>query len=158
MVEASVKVRDIGLMARVTDYIAQELFETLCYKEIGRGMSRKVFSSHILPDHVIKVEEGSRYFQNQYEWTIWNEIYYQKEAKWFAPCEWISPTGSVLIMKKTTPVGKYPDKMPAFLTDFKKTNYGMYNNHIVCHDYGTADLIRKGLTKRMIKVKFWNEG
>lgn len=41
-------------------------------------------------------------------------------------------------MRKTTPAphSAYPSRMPAFMTDFKFTNYGMYEGRLVCHDYG----------------------
>lgn len=141
-----------------TDHIAHELFNTICNKKIGGGMSREVFSSKLLPNSVIKCESGQRIFQNQFEWEIWQNIGYSALGKkWLAPCEWISPCGSVLIMKKTTPAVKYPDKMPAFLTDFKHTNYGMYKGRLVCHDYGTAHFLNVGLTKRMKKADWYEE-
>ena len=119
-------------------------------------MSREVYSSQMLPDHVIKCEKGGGIFQNQFEWEVWNSVgYTDLGKKWLAPCEWISRCGSVLIMKKTTPVAKYPDKMPAFLSDFKKGNYGMYEGRVVCHDYGTSQFLRTGLTKRMKKIDWW---
>jgi hypothetical protein len=34
----------------------------------------------------------------------------------------------------------------------------MYNGHIVCHDYGTNRLTTTGMTKRMRKVNWWEEG
>jgi hypothetical protein len=140
----------------LTTNSAFQLVSILCDRQIGSGMSRTVYDSRVLEDYVIKFEETSGCFQNQLEWEIWHNVKYTKFAKWFAPCEWISDNGSVLIMKKTTPASKYPDKMPAFLTDFKKTNYGIYKNHLVCHDYGTSLCVTTGLTKRMRKAT-WSE-
>jgi hypothetical protein len=141
----------------LSDHLNREIAYLICDKEIGRGMSRVTYSSRVLPDCVIKCEGSGGHFQNQLEWEIWNTVWGTSHEKWFAPCEWISPCGSVLIMKKTVVAAKYPEKMPAYLSDFKKNNYGMYNGHIVCHDYGTCMVVRCGLTKRMIKVREWYE-
>lgn len=142
-------------MLELSNCSVHELANIICHKQIGAGMSRKTYDSIVLPDVVIKFEEASGFFQNQMEWEIWHSVKGTEFSKWFAPCEWISNNGSVLIMKKTTPATKYPDKMPAFLADFKKTNYGIYNKKLVCHDYGMSMIIRTGLTKRMKKA-FWN--
>jgi len=133
----------------------KELFWLIANREIGSGMSRKVWDSKVLSDSVIKVEEDSGCFQNVLEWEAWNAVKETAAAKWFAPCEWISPCGVVLIMAKTTPTHKYPDRMPAFLADFKRPNYGMYKGRLVCHDYGTSLLMINGLTTRMRKVQWW---
>lgn len=61
-------------------------------------------------------------------------------------------------MKRTHPIppGSYPDRMPAFLTDMKRTNYGLIGKQVVCHDYGTNLLMQMGLTKRMKKADWWD--
>jgi hypothetical protein len=137
---------------------SEELFNLICNKEIGRGVSRVVYDSLILPDSVIKVENKSGSFENAFEWNIWREVEYTQYAKWFAPCEWISSCGVILIMKKTQPAVKYPSEMPAFLGDFKKKNYGLYGKKVVCHDYGnlSVPVIKTGLTKRMQKIREWS--
>lgn len=142
----------------VSIHAQDELFKTICNKQIGSGMSRKVYDSKVMPDHVIKIEEEGRHFQNNLEWTVWQRIEWgdTQISKWFAPCDWISPCGTILIQKKTTPAIKYPKQVPVFLCDFKKSNYGMYNNKFVCHDYGLDYILEKGLsTKRMKKVREW---
>lgn len=135
----------------------REAFYLLCDDQVGSGMSRTVWSSKIRPDCVIKIEEGSGRFQNIVEWETWQRVKDTKYSRWFAECKWISPNGSVLIMERTTPPAKkdYPKKMPAFLCDFKQQNYGMSDGFFVCHDYGTNLLFEHGMTKRMIKVDWY---
>ena len=61
-------------------------------------------------------------------------------------------------MERTRPAGdvQYPDRMPAFLCDFKRRNYGMLADNLVCHDYGTNLLFEHGMTKRMIAAR-WSD-
>lgn len=134
--------------------IHRDLFWTMCDTQIGLGMSRSVWSSEVLPDSVIKVEDSACNFQNVLEWETWQRVKWTDHAKWFAPCEWISPNGSVLIMKKTTPApaDKYPPKLPVFLSDTKRSNYGMIGKQFVCHDYGTHLMMERGMTKLQSKV------
>lgn len=132
----------------------REAFNMLCADRLGFGMSRVTWSSNVLPDCVIKVEENSHQFQNIMEWEIWQRVIGTPFEKWFAPCKWISPNGSVLIMARTTPPAEYPEEMPYFLSDFKRENYGMYQGRLVCHDYGTTLMLEYGMTKRMRKIKW----
>lgn len=134
----------------------REAFQLLCGDLVGHGMSRKTFSSRVVPDCVIKVEEEGGMFQNVVEWETWNRVRDTPIEKWFAPCRWISPSGSVLIMDRTVPAANYPDKMPAFLNDFKRTNFGLFNNRLVCHDYGHNMLFEHGMTKRMKKADWYD--
>ena len=134
--------------------IHRDTFNLLCDELIYQGMSRAVWSSEVLMDCVVKVEDRSGYFQNIVEWETWQRVKDTDYAKWFAPCRWISPNGTVLVMERTRPAGdaQYPDKMPAFLCDFKRRNYGMLGELLVCHDYGTNLLFENGMTKRMSKA------
>lgn len=147
----------------------REAFHLLCDQRIGGGMSREVYSSKILPDCVIKVEDGAGRFQNIVEWETWQRVMDTPYSRWFAACRWISPNGQILIMERTIPPGPadYPERMPVFLCDYKRTNYGLSQltvaetgkpSHVfVCHDYGTNQLFEHGLTKRMRKVEWWDE-
>jgi hypothetical protein len=134
----------------------REAFNLLCDQLIGTGIGRQVFSSAVFTGSVIKVESSAGSFQNIIEWETWQRVKETKFAKWFAPCEHISPCGSLLIMAKTAPALEYPEQMPAFLTDFKRANYGMLNGNLVCHDYGTNLLFENGMTKRLKKVEWWD--
>ncbi len=139
--------------------VHREAFWMLVGERIGYGMSRAVYECKLRPDCVVKVEDAQQRFQNIMEWETWQRVKGTEFEKWFAPCEWISPAGVVLVMKFTNPLRKqeYPEKMPAFLTDFKRSNYGMYNGRVVCHDYGTHLMLENGMTKRMQKVDWWEE-
>lgn len=148
----------------------REGFDVLCGRRLGTGMSRDVFECRILPECVVKVEETSQHFQNVVEWEAWKIVKDTPYSRWFAACRWISPNGAVLIMEKTVPAGPadYPDKMPAFLCDFKKNNYGLSYAQdpktgkmfytFVAHDYGTNLLVENGLSKRMKSVEWLDRG
>jgi hypothetical protein len=137
--------------------VLNDVFRMFCGKRMGNGISRTVYECDTNPDWVIKVEDNGGRFQNIVEWETWQYIKEFDEAKWLAPCLHISPCGMVLIMKRTIPPTpkQYPKRMPAFLADFKRTNYGMIKNRIVCHDYGTHLLMEHGRTQRMRKVDWW---
>lgn len=149
-------------------FVHRDAFNMLCDELIGRGMSRNVFSSKVLPDCVIKIEDGAGQFQNVIEWETWQRVKDTEASRWFAECRWISPNGSVLVMERTrTPdLARYPSHMPAFLCDFKRTNYGLsvavdpktgrQGSHFVCHDYGTHLMFENGMTKRMRKAEWWD--
>lgn len=147
----------------------EQAFNLLCDREIGRGMSRTVFDSKLLPGCVIKVEDDVGKFQNVVEWETWQRVKDTAYSRWFAECKWISGNGSILIMERTRPAGisEFPEKMPAFLCDFKRTNYGTVASigtrsgkpgpdYLVCHDYGTSLIFEHGLTKRMRKANWWD--
>lgn len=146
----------------------RQAFDLLCDKKLGEGMSRVVFSSNLLPDCVIKVEDGAGQFQNIIEWETWNRVRDTAHSRWFAACKWISNNGSILVMERTRPPSpaEFPDRLPAFLCDFKRQNYGMAKSTarhgaagkdwFVCHDYGTHLMFENGMTKRMRKVEWWD--
>lgn len=138
--------------------VLKDSFNLICDKLIGSGIARQVFSSVIFPNSVVKVEANAGSFQNVIEYEVWQRIQHTKFAKWFAPCEYISPNGLILIQAKTSPVpyDEYPEKMPIFMTDFKRENYGFYNGHIVSHDYGTCLLFEHGMKNKMKKPEWWD--
>lgn len=117
----------------------EDAFNLLCGKQLGEGMSRKVFECRIRPDLVVKVEDEEwRRFQNVAEQRFWDDNYYRKEiARWLAPCEYLSPDGRILLQRRAHPVGDYklPDKLPSFLTDLKAENFGILDGRLVCVDY-----------------------
>lgn len=125
---------------------------------IGSGLSRKVWSSKALPDCVIKIEDVAQSFQNIKEWELWNDMKECKEvSKWLAPCRWISPDGSILIMDRTTvpPKKRYPDRLPKFLTDTKFQNYGLLKGRFVCHDYGSHVANTYGTASTAMRAAHW---
>src|SRR5690606_7513149 len=129
-------------------FVHKEAFKLLCGERLGSGISRVTFAGNMHPDCVVKVEEGAGSFQNVIEWETWHRVIGTEFEKWFAPCRWISPCGAILVMERTQPGpdDSYPEKMPVFLTDFKRQNYGFLKGNLVCHDYGLHLMLEKGMT------------
>lgn len=119
----------------------EDAFNLLCGRLIGEGIHRKVFRCRIRDDLVVKVEcdENWRYFGNVHEMKFWNDHEHQPHiVKWLAPCEYLSPDGRIMLQKRTIPLrdgDEIPDKLPSFLTDIKRENFGLIDGKIVCHDY-----------------------
>ncbi|MBC7605068.1 MAG: hypothetical protein H7255_20720 [Ramlibacter sp.] len=139
-------------------FVHRDTFKLMCDQRIGYGMSREVYSSKVLPECVVKVEDGAGMFQNVVEWETWQRVKDTPASRWFAQCKWISPNGSVLVMERTKPgsMRDFPETMPVFLCDFKRSNYGMVGEFLVCHDYGTNLLFEHGMTKRTRKVEWYD--
>lgn len=130
-----------------------------CGERLGQGIGREVFVLATDPTKVVKIETQAQSFQNILEWEAWHAAKDGPTAKWLAPCHFISPSGIVLIMDRTQPLrrGEEPDRMPVWLTDFKRTNYGLLNGRVVCHDYGTARALDRGIASKAMKsVKWWD--
>ena len=120
-----------------------ELQHFLLKEELGSGMSRVVYVLPFDETKVIKVENSAGMFQNVKEWEFWlTQKWNTKVSKWLAPCRHISDCGTFLIMDRTEalPKARVPVKLPRFLTDKKKENFGLLNNKVVCHDYGSVIL------------------
>lgn len=134
-------------------------FNLLCGERIASGMTRHVYDCNVDKSLVVKVEsaEVRTHFQNLMEWFVWRAVCGTAYEKWFAPVVEISPNGRLLLMKRTKPASTLPDKMPAFLADFKPSNFGLYQGRLVCHDYGSNLLMQEGLSKRMRKVDWGDE-
>ena len=138
-----------------TTTISTDFFRLICGDVIGYGVGRTVYECEIRPDLVVKIETPSHSFQNQAEWRIWSEWRYDADMKrWLAPCEAISPCGTVLLQKRTEPfpADAYPKKLPKFLTDTKRSNFGMFEKRVVCHDYA---LVVTTLSTAMVKADWW---
>lgn len=143
----------------------QEAFNLLCGDLIGQGCSRKVFECALLPDAVVKVEEGPRSFENIVEWTIWQQVVGTPASRWFAECRWISPEGHVLIMERTTParLKDLPLEVPQWCSDLKRTNWGIAADDkdsgrwAVCHDYGwlSSQVIKHGTASKRLRKAEW---
>lgn len=140
--------------------LASDFVTIVCGESIGAGSFRDVFNYNTHKGYVIKLEPGSTDC-NLVEWMIWEEVKYlsgdmEWVKDWFAPVEWISPNGRILVMKKTKPTHKKlspPDKIPAFLWDVKLENFGWIGNKFVCHDYGQFyNMIN--YPKKMIKANW----
>lgn len=144
------------------DLVGSEALDLLCGTFLGSGMSRKVYECALMPGYVVKIEEDSC-FQNIFEYETWSQVGYTPYAKWFAKVEWISKNGLILIQERTRPaeVEEMPRRLPVWLTDTKKTNYGIIKRNnkklFVCHDYGTNSLIENGLKSKQTYKPVWYE-
>ncbi len=137
--------------------VSREFFYTIVGEVLGAGEFRRVYEHAHRDDLVLKFETNAQSFQNIAEWDFWNDNKANKRvARWLAPCEFISPCGIILAMKKTTvpQLVDYPNMVPEFLTDLKRTNFGMYEGRLVTHDYGLYNVNTP--TKRK-KAKWWDD-
>lgn len=134
--------------------LARDLSGMILGESEGAGTYRHVFSHARDKNLIVKVENGVCSFSNVREWDVWNAVKDTALAKWFVPCVTISGAGTVLIMKRAKPIprAKLPAKVPAFFTDLKPENWGLYQGRPVCVDYGNQLLLEEGMTKRMRKV------
>lgn len=126
-------------------------------KPLGEGMSRTVRACTLDASLVLKFERDVGVFQNVKEWHVWSEARHNERlSQWFAPCVRISPCGFVLAMKRTEPLPReqLPERIPSCFTDTKVDNWGLYEGRPVCHDYGTALLLRD--PSRLRRVRYWN--
>ena len=141
--------------------------------QMANGNFRAVYEHAHDPNKVIKIEYGHNQktahdsimqnsFCNIQEFLLWREIEGLKGKlawvkDWFAPVEWISPSGHILCMQKTEqmPDRKRPDKIPEFLWDVKRENFGWIGDKFVCHDYAHVSALIT-YQKKMQKVKdYW---
>ena len=117
--------------------IARDAWGILAGKKLGQGIARHVYRCRLDPSLVLKVETAGQSFQNAIEWHLWNEISETKWAKYFAPCREISTCGTILLMDYAAPLPSYikRPKMPRFITDTKRDNFGMLKGRVVAVDY-----------------------
>lgn len=129
--------------------------DMLCGKFISRGVSRTVFECGYDESCVVKIDKSSN--DNIIEWELWNMLKYMPEkiSNWFAPCVRISNNGRILIQKKTKPLSDKQweslKEVPSFLTDIKRSNFGMYKGNLCMHDYAGV-LVRLKFDSRLIKI------
>ncbi len=131
-----------------------EFNDLMLGEKLGQGEFREVYEFRPDPSLVVKLElTDTKRFSNVHEWVIWNEVEDNpKLAKWFAPCKWISHSGSVLIQKRTEPIRRLPTMVPNLMADAKVENWGPYNGKPVMHDYGNHSFFEQA-TKRFRLVK-----
>lgn len=135
--------------------VQDEFVDLFLGEQLGAGIHRTVYEHRLDPKLVIKVETTARTFANIHEWQVWEEVVYAPKARvWFAPCRWISHSGSILIQERTQPITRLPAELPNFLTDIKVQNYGRLRGRVVAHDYGYTRLLSRGFSGwRMTKVE-----
>lgn len=136
--------------------IEHDFFYYMCAELLGTGQFRDVYVLRSNPKWVLKFETGSQSFSNIREWDTWNDSEHMgpEVRKWLAPCKSISPCGTVLMQRRTTPAKIYPEKIPTWMTDTKKSNFGMIGRQFVAHDYGNHLICNSGMTKRLRKAKW----
>lgn len=118
-------------------------------EKIGAGVFRDVYAIPGQPDVVLKVEDRGAQFCNIMEWTLWDQLQDREAGKWLAPCIHLSGLGGkALIMKRTTPITAKAWKalrIPAWMGDVKRENWGLIKGKPVCHDYGLlGSILRRG--------------
>lgn len=137
--------------------VQADVFDTLCGELLGEGAGRAVYANLLDPATVIKIETRGRSFQNIMEWELWqSQQYNPSAAKWLAPCVSISPSGIVLVQKRTEPIPKklLPKDVPAWATDLKQENWSLLNGKPVMHDYGITLLMDKASSR--LKKADWS--
>lgn len=153
-----------------SNHVAMDMIMCLLGTRIANGKYRTVYEHALDPTKIIKIEYGyedlkdhdcvmRNSFCNVQEFLLWKEIQYFKGSlewvkDWFAPIEWISPSGHILCMEKTDPkpIAERPEMIPAFLWDVKQDNFGWIGEKLVCHDYAHV-AAHTVFNKRMKKVK-----
>ena len=146
-------------MQNISRTAMRDLTNMICDEELGRGIGRVVYACSLDPSIVIKIEQGGGSFQNVLEWETWQQLAHTRVARWLAPCVNISPCGIVLLMKRVTPLPhdlKNGTRIPEFLTDRKRSNYGMIDGRVVCCDYGSNLAINHGaLASKQTRTEWW---
>lgn len=134
----------------------EDAFNLLCGDKIGSVIHREVFRCKLRPDLVVKVEidEAYRSFANVREQKFWDDwCFVEKVTRWLAPCEYLSPDGRILLQRRTSPVPDdyaLPDKVPGFLTDLKRENFGILDGKLVCVDYAAVVVDASARLKRAV--------
>lgn len=137
----------------VSNLPTTDLVLALTGEPVGLGSTRKVFEVKDFPRYVVKIEMGTYNWQNILEWENWQMWRdYEPVAKYLAPCRFISKYGDVIIQDRVKHEGQYPEKLPEFLTDIKKTNFGFIGKKFVCCDYATI-MVNPRMRQRKIKWK-----
>jgi hypothetical protein len=124
----------------MNEKVFEDCFNLLCGDKIGEGYYRTVYNCKLRPDLVVKVDNDIlREFSNVQEMKIWCSFQNKKSiARWLAPCEFLSPDGRLLLQKKCDAVPshyKLPKRLPLFLQDIKRENFGIFEGRLVCLDY-----------------------
>lgn len=133
--------------------------DMLCGDLINEGCSRVVYECDYDKSCVVKIHKNVDRLpsDNILEWELWQMVKYMDSdiRKWFAPCLKISENGRILIQKRTKPLTNKQweslDKVPTYLSDIKRSNFGMYKGSICMHDYAFT-LYRLGVSNKMIKI------
>lgn len=136
----------------------KELFEFICGDLLGWGIHRTVFVYKPDPTCVIKFQNAPG-FQNAKEWELWNDVKHEPFIhRWLAPCVSISENGIWLVQKRTKPLPenyKLPERVPRFMTDLKRQNFGIFERCLVTHDYANHLCVNYALSKATKKADWF---
>lgn len=152
---------DIDITFPLSTGVMRDLIRFVCEAKLGEGVARTVYVLGTDTTKVIKIENDAGSFQNVAEWQLWNEARGTKYERFLAPCHCISPSGSVLVMSRVSPLPPDDDprmrrlKLPSFLTDFKRENYGLLKGRVVCCDYGSHLATNHGAFGSKMRVPKW---
>lgn len=140
----------------------RDIVRMFCGKQLGAGSAREVYVLASDPTRVIKIENGAGSFQNILEWETWRQLAHSGMQKFLAPCYEISPCGMALIQARVEPLpsaNSHPLlkklQLPEFLTDFKRSNYGVLRGRVVACDYGTNLAVNHGACRAGMRRPRW---
>lgn len=136
--------------------LVRDLFDITAGEWIGRGAGREVWTFAPDPAYVIKFETATKSFQNVAEWSTWDWVRATPFEKWFAPCKSISACGTILIQRRVEPIrdAERPKRLPAFLCDLKRENFGMLDGRVVCADYGMIPSSIRHQSRKLVPAKW----
>lgn len=146
-------VRESIREAQLRSDLGRNLYDFIIGDLIGEGSKRAVFEYNLDKRYVVKL--AVRPDANFREHDLWNELKHDDVSKWLAPCHWISHYGDIMLQYKTEPLPddfKMPKKLPEFLTDIKKSNFGLLNGKLVAHDYDLTLNANFAIKSKMRKV------
>lgn len=114
--------------------------------KIGSGCSRTVYT--YVPDpnrFVIKIAQEDP-TDNFSEAAVWEAVKGHDVSVWFAPVQYISKNGQLLVQRRTRPLHpcQVPRLVPVFIDDPHSENWGMLDGRAVVHDYAYHNLMRTG--------------
>lgn len=167
-------------VARWPHGVSYDGLRTLIDKPLGAGRDRVTFACPWDPTVVVKAEPGrGPERQNVAEWRLWQVVdeavrtnsgdplrRFREIRRWLAPALYLSDGGTFLVMRRTTPapLDAFPKRVPSFLFDMKRENFGMLEGRLVCHDYGIIAgvlmnnaLCGRGPRPPERRADWWNE-
>jgi hypothetical protein len=146
--------KDILSMVNGSPNIIIDAFSFMLGEKLGEGETRAVYDYVLDPNWVVKIAKRHPN-DNVLEFDIWHLVKNMQESKWFAECKWLSPSGHLMLQRKTKPLSKLPDLLPNVFTDIHLNNFGKIGNQVVCHDYAFTLVRLIYLTK--IKLVDWKK-
>lgn len=145
---------DILEMTGKDPRIIMDTFSFILGEKLGEGQTRSVYDYALDPNWVVKIAKRHPN-DNVLEFDIWHLIKDTQESKWFAECKFLSPSGHLMLQRKTKPIIKLPVLLPNVFTDIHLRNFGKIGNQVVCHDYAYSLIRYIYLSK--FKLEKWDK-